>query len=159
YKTFKVNPAETEGRSIYDLGDRQWNIPQLRQLLEAIIPCDSFFNDFEVRHEFPGLGLRAVLLNARRLDNPEGGPERILLGVEDVTERKEAEMARARLAAVVESSNDAIYAVDLDGVITSWNQGAERLYGYTIQEAVGQSIASLIPPERSDEEESVMERL
>jgi PAS domain S-box-containing protein len=159
YKTFNVNPAETEGRSIYDLGDRQWDIPRLRQLLEDIVPRDSVFNDFEVRHEFPGLGLRAMLLNARRLDNPEGGPERILLGVEDVTERKESEMARARLAAVVESSNDAIYALDLNGVITSWNQGAERLYGYTVREAVGQSIAALIPPERSDEEESIMERL
>jgi two-component system CheB/CheR fusion protein len=159
YKTFKVNPAETEGRLIYDLGNRQWNIPQLRRLLEEIIPRDSVFNDFEVRHEIPGLGLRTMLLNARRLDNPEGGPERILLGVEDVTERKEAELARARLAAVVESSNDAIYAVDLDGVITSWNQGAERLYGYTAREATGQSIAALIPPERSGEEESILERL
>src|SRR5262249_37062112 len=54
YKTFKVNPAETEGRLIYDLGNRQWDIPQLRQLLEEIIPRDSIFNDFEVWHEFPG---------------------------------------------------------------------------------------------------------
>ena len=63
-------------------------------MLEEIIPRDSFFNDFEITHELPGLGERAMLLNARRLDNPEGGPERILLGIEDVTERKEAELAR-----------------------------------------------------------------
>jgi two-component system CheB/CheR fusion protein len=159
YKTFNVNPAETEGQLIYDLGNHQWDIPQLRQVLEEIIPRDSVFNDFEVTHKFPSLGERVMLLNARRLDNLEGGPERILLGVEDVTERKEAEVARARLAAVVDSSNDAIYAVDLNGVITTWNQGAERLYGYTAQEAVGQSIAALIPPERSDEEERIMEQM
>jgi PAS domain S-box-containing protein len=159
YKTFKVNPAETEGRLIYDLGNHQWDIPQLRRLLEEIIPRDNFFNEFEVTHKFPSLGERVMLLNARRLYNPEVGPERILLGVEDVTERKEAEMARARLAAVVESSNDAIYAIDLDGIITSWNQGAERLYGYTAHEAVGQSIKMLVPPERSSEEAGLLERL
>jgi PAS domain S-box-containing protein len=159
YKTFKVKPAETEGQLIYDLGNYQWDIPRLRQLLEEIIPRDSFFNDFEVTHRFPDLGLRTMLLNARRLDTPEGGPERILLGVEDVTERKEAELALARLAAIVESSDDAIIAIDLNGVIASWNQGAERLYGYTAKEAVGQPITTLIPPERHGEEEGIIERL
>ena len=94
YKTFKLKPAETEGRLIYDLGKRQWDIPRLRQLLEEVIPRNNLFNDFEVTHEFPGIGQRTMLLNARRLDNPEGGPERILLGIEDVTERREAETAR-----------------------------------------------------------------
>ena len=65
-----------------------------------------------------------------------------------MTERKEGRDARARLAAIVESSDDAIIAIDLDGVIASWNQGAERLYGYTAQEAVGQPVTMLIPPER-----------
>jgi two-component system, chemotaxis family, CheB/CheR fusion protein len=159
YKTFKVRPAETEGRSIYELSGRKLDGPRLRQLLEEVIPRDSFFNDFEITHDLPGLGPRVMLLNARRLDNPEGGPERILLGVEDVTKRKEVEMAMSRLAAVVESSNDAIIAMDLDGVIDSWNQGAERLYGYTAQEATGQPIATLIPPERSGEEKGLLERL
>jgi two-component system, chemotaxis family, CheB/CheR fusion protein len=93
YNTFKVAPDVTEGRLIYDLGNHQWDIPRLRQLLEEIIPRDSFFNDFEVTHEFQTIGKRAMLLNARRLDNSEGGPERILLGIDDVTERLEAEAA------------------------------------------------------------------
>jgi two-component system, chemotaxis family, CheB/CheR fusion protein len=159
YKTFKLKPAEMEGRLIYELGSRQWDLPRLRQLLEEIIPRDSFFNDFEITRELPGLGARALVLNARRLDNPEGGPERILLGVEDVTERKEAELAMARLAAIVESSDDAVIATDFDGVIASWNQGAERLYGYTAQEAIGRLFTTLIPPERFGEEESILERL
>ncbi len=93
YKTFKVRPAEIEGRLIYELSEHQWDIPRLRRLLEEIIPRDNAFNDFDVTHEFPGIGRRTMLLNARRLINPNGGPERILLGIEDVTERKRAEEA------------------------------------------------------------------
>jgi PAS domain S-box-containing protein len=100
-----------------------------------------------------------MLLNARRLDSREGGSERILLGVEDVTARREAELAVARLAAIVQSSDDAIVAIDLNGVITSWNQGAEHLYGYAAQEAVGQPIAMLISPEGSEAEKNILERM
>jgi two-component system CheB/CheR fusion protein len=92
YKTFGVTQDTTEGRLIYDLGNHQWDIPGLRRLLEEIIPHSNSFNDYEVTHEFQSLGKRTMLLNARRLDNPEGGPERILLGIEDVTKRKEAEV-------------------------------------------------------------------
>jgi PAS domain S-box-containing protein len=159
YKTFKAKPAETEGRLIYELGGRQWDIPQLRQLLEEIIPRNSAFNDFEVTHKFPGIGKRCMLLNARRLDNTEGRSMRILLGVEDVTERREAELALARLAAIVQSSSDAIVATDLDGVITSWNQGAEHIYGYTAQEAVGQPFATLTPNEGNEGEKIILERM
>ncbi len=77
----------------------------------------------------------------------------------DVTERKRAEEARARLAAIVESSEDAIISKTLDGVIRSWNAGAERLFGYSHQEAVGQPITLIIPPERQDEERGILERL
>src|SRR6266545_1513448 len=159
YKTFKVKPAETEGRLIYELGRRQWDIPQLRLLLEDIIQRNSSFNDFEVAQKFPGIGKRSMLLNARRLDSREGGPMRVLLGVEDVTERREAELALAQLAAIVQSSDDAIVAIDLDGVITSWNQGAEHLYGYTAQEAVGQPITMLTPPEGIEAEKNILERM
>src|SRR5262249_38066568 len=90
YTTFKVQPAETVGRLIYERGNRQWDIPRLRQLLEEVVMRDSLFDDFEVTQEFPGLGERVMLLYARRLDDREGGPKRILLGIEDVTARKEA---------------------------------------------------------------------
>jgi two-component system, chemotaxis family, CheB/CheR fusion protein len=159
YKTFNIKPSEIKGQLIYELGGRQWDIPRLRQLLEEVIPRDSCFNDFEVTHEFPGLGLRVMLLNAHRVDNREGDPERILLGVEDVTARKEAELALAQLAAIVKSSDDAIIAIDLDGVITGWNQGAEWLYGYTAQEVTGQPITMLIPPELFKAEKGILERL
>jgi PAS domain S-box-containing protein len=77
----------------------------------------------------------------------------------DITERKWAEQSRALLAAIVEASDDAIVSKTLTGVIRSWNSGAERLFGYTAAEAVGQSITLIIPPERQDEEQTILERL
>jgi PAS domain S-box-containing protein len=77
----------------------------------------------------------------------------------DITERKEAEVTSQLLAAIVESSDDAIVSKDLNGVISSWNSGAERLFGYTAEEAIGQPVTMLIPPERFDEEPSILERI
>jgi PAS domain S-box-containing protein len=77
----------------------------------------------------------------------------------DITERKRAEETRALLAAVVETSDDAIITKNLDGVITSWNQSAERLFGYTAEEAVGRSVMMLIPPDRLHEEPKILARL
>ncbi len=77
----------------------------------------------------------------------------------DVTERKRAEEIGARLAAIIESSDDAIVSKTLDGVIRSWNAGAERLFGYTAAEAIGQPITMIIPPERLDEERTILDRL
>jgi PAS domain S-box-containing protein/diguanylate cyclase (GGDEF)-like protein len=78
---------------------------------------------------------------------------------EDVTERTRAEEVHARMAAIVESSEDAIVGKTLDGLITSWNAGAVKLFGYEIEEAIGRPIALILPPERLDEEASILERL
>jgi PAS domain S-box-containing protein len=77
----------------------------------------------------------------------------------DITERKQAEEERARAAAIVESSDDAILSKNLNGIIQTWNSGAERLFGYRAEEAVGQPIALLLPPERIHEEEEILERV
>src|SRR5258705_982766 len=77
----------------------------------------------------------------------------------DITERKEAEVTSQLLAAIVESSDDAIISKDLNGVISSWNKGAERLFGYMAEEAIGQPVTMLIPPDRFDEEPSILERV
>ena len=77
----------------------------------------------------------------------------------DVSERHRATVDRQRLAAIVESSDDVIIGKTLDGTVTSWNQAAERLYGYTAEEMIGQSIARIFPPERIDELRDFMERL
>ncbi len=77
----------------------------------------------------------------------------------DITERKRAEEARARLAAIVESSEDAIISTTLDGTVVSWNRGAERLYGYAAAEVVGQPLGLLLPPDRAAEVAAVLERV
>jgi two-component sensor histidine kinase len=94
YRTFKVNPAETVGRMIYELGNGQWNIPELRKLLEEILPNENSFDDFEVMHEFETIGYRHMLLNARRLDHLD----LIVLAIDDVTER-DASYRRQRVLA------------------------------------------------------------
>jgi len=93
YKNFQVAPEETEGTLIYDLGNRQWNIPKLRELLEDILPKNNLFNDFEITHEFETIGHRTMLLNARRMENETGQPLQIVLAIEDITKRKLAEEA------------------------------------------------------------------
>ena len=91
YKTFRVNEQETEGILIYDLGNRQWDIPALRTLLEKILPEKSVFNDFEVTHHFSHIGERTMLLNARAIKNEKGQDKLILLSIEDITEKKKAQ--------------------------------------------------------------------
>jgi two-component system CheB/CheR fusion protein len=87
YRAFEVTPEETEGRLIYELGTGQWNIPRLRELLEEIIPRNSRVDDFEMSHDFPHLGPREMLLNARRIELQPGHPF-ILLAIEDVTQKR-----------------------------------------------------------------------
>jgi two-component sensor histidine kinase len=91
YRTFAVMPRKTEGRLLFELGDGQWNIPGLRKLLEDIIPRRRTVEAYEVEHEFPSIGRRVMLLNARRVFNEDGTASAILLAIEDVTRRREAE--------------------------------------------------------------------
>ncbi len=88
YQTFNVKPDETEGALIYDLGDRQWDIPRLRELLEDILPHNTIFNDFEVEHDFETIGRKIMHLNARRIHRESKQTQLILLSIEDVTERE-----------------------------------------------------------------------
>ena len=86
YRTFKVKREETEGISIYDLGNGQWDIPKLRELLEDILPQDSMVDDFEVEHNFETVGRKIMRLNARRIYGEAKQTQMILLSIEDVTE-------------------------------------------------------------------------
>jgi chemotaxis protein methyltransferase CheR len=85
YQAFKVNQDETQGRPLYALGDGQWDIPKLRVLLEKIIPEHGVMEDYVVEHEFPGIGQRTMLLNARKVFYKGGAGTTILLGIEDIT--------------------------------------------------------------------------
>ncbi len=91
YRTFQVEPKDTENKTVYELGNGQWNIPALRKLLEDILPKNTFFKGFEVAHDFPFIGRKVMILNARQIHFKEDTdlelfPPIILLAMEDVTE-------------------------------------------------------------------------
>ncbi len=104
YQTFGVAVDETEGRLVYELGNGQWDIPALRTLLEDIVPMSSVFNDFELEHDFPNLGRRVMLLNARKL-RQRNHAELLVLAMEDVTERRRAEGEVAKAKDAAETAN------------------------------------------------------
>ena len=292
-KTFHVRAEETEEKFLYQLGNGQWNIPKLRAMLEEVLSKDLPVVDFEVQHDFPKLGRKTMLLNARKIEDGHNDEPTMLLAMEDITgrkqadvalreseeryrtlfdlgpigvyscdalgvirdfnrravelwgrepkagdtderwcgsfkvlrpdgtvlphelcpmaevlsgkiarardqevqierpdgskitvivnilplkndqgeilgaincfvditERKQAEETRSRLAAIVESSDDAIVSKSIDGTVASWNRGAERLFGYAAEEAIGRNITLIIPPDRLAEEATILERL
>jgi len=98
YETFQTSRETTEGHSLFDIGNRQWNVPRLRTLLEEVLPRQSAVERFEVEHRFETIGSRTMLLNARRVLSADGQPAMILLAIDDVTEAKRAEATRAALA-------------------------------------------------------------
>lgn len=108
YRLFQERPQTTEARLIYELGDGHWNIPKLRALLEDILPARTEFDDYEVTQDFPGIGPRTMLLNARQV--PEGPDHEalILLALEDVTDRRAAEATLERYTRELERSNQAL---------------------------------------------------
>jgi len=154
YQTFHVSPGETEGRLIYELGNGQWDIPDLRTLLEDIVPKSSVFDDFELEHTFPAIGRRVMLLNARKLQAGHHG-ELLVLAMEDVTARKRAEEALleagALQKAIFNSANFSSIATDEKGVIQIFNVGAERMLGYTAAEVMNK----ITPADISDPQEVI----
>jgi len=107
YEFFKVEPENIVGQLIYDLGNKQWDIPKLRELLETILPQKTTFDNYEVEHDFATIGKRTMLLNARQIQRVLGKERIILLAIEDITERKRAEdKLRGVLAELERSNND-----------------------------------------------------
>src|SRR6476619_5098402 len=97
YRTFAVEPRNTQGRKLYLLGDGQWNIPALRTVLEEVIPKHRIVEAYEVEHEFPTIGRRVMLLNARQVFDEDGASSALLLAIEDVTERRDTEREKDEL--------------------------------------------------------------
>jgi PAS domain S-box-containing protein len=156
------NQAETLGRplpDIFHIINYQTRLPVENPALDALREGKTM-----------GLANHTVLVAKDGTERPiddsaapmrdgSGATIGAVLVFRDVTERMRAAEVQARLAAIVESSDDAIISKTLEGIILSWNTGAERLFGYTASEAVGRSILLIIPPEREDEEREVLERL
>jgi len=125
----------------------------LREIWQNLINTGKLDGEYELQRKD---GTRSTV-EFRAVANIVSGLHMAIL--HDITERKRAEQVRSLLAAVVDSSDDAILSKSLDGNILSWNQGAERLYGYSTEEIIGQSVSILIPPDRPNELQEVVERL
>ena len=149
YQTFQASPEETEGHLIYELGNHQWDIPRLRVLLEEMLPKDTKVEDFEVDHEFPTIGRRAMLINAHRISRNNEGTPLILLALEDITERKRAEEDLRSLMEfnenVVQSIQDGLVVFDQDLRITIWNNAMEEISGSSADEILGKVASEVFP--------------
>ena len=145
YDFFKVKPEETVGQLIYDLGNKQWDIPKLRDLLETILPRHTSFDNYEVEHEFATIGRRTMLLNARQIQRAWGKEGIILLAIEDITARKQLEELLAesemRYRRIYETASDGIVLFEkCEGHIVHANPAAEKMLGYSENEFVGKKL-------------------
>jgi two-component system CheB/CheR fusion protein len=146
YETFRASHSETEGRVLFDLGDGQWNIAGLRVLLEEMSARGGRLEKFVAEHDFPSIGYRKMVFNARHVYRDSTGAMAILLAIEDVTERSRAdEMTRQREAAIQDAAAQAIVSVAPDGRIVMANRMAETMFGYSREELLEMSVERLLP--------------
>lgn len=150
YEIFQVKPEETEGRFVYSLADHAWDIPSLRELLEKIIPQNTQLNDFEVDHEFPVIGRKTLLLNARRVYRQGRRTEMILLALEDVTDQKKSEeslkISETRYRRLFEAAQDGILILDAEtGQISDVNPFLTEMLGYSHEDFLGKKLWEIGP--------------
>ena len=148
YEVFKVNPKETVGQLIYDLGNKQWDIPKLRELLETVLPEKATFDNYEVEHDFASIGRRIMLLNARQIKRAFGKERIILLAIEDITERKRLEIllseSEERYRRLFETANDGILLLEKsEGNITHANPAVTAMLGYSKEECIGNKLQDI----------------
>jgi PAS domain S-box-containing protein len=151
YNIFKVKQGKIIGHLIFDVGNKQWDIPALRTLLEDILPTHKRFDNYEVEHNFPTIGHKTMLLNARQVYRKDVGTQMILLAIEDITEHKKVEKAleanKAKYRELVQNANSIILKMDPKGKVTFFNEFAQMLFGYTEEEMLGCSVVGTILPE------------
>lgn len=146
YQTFRVSPEETENHHIYELGNGQWDIPALRSLLDDIVPKSSVFNDYELEHDFPTIGRKVMLLNARKL-RPGDHTEYLVLAMEDVTERRRAEALLAEIESyaqnIVDTVREPLLMLDQSLRVKSANRAFYQTFQVTPEETEGSLIYEL----------------
>jgi PAS domain S-box-containing protein len=148
YENFKVKSTETEGKSLYEIGDRQWDNPELRRLLTEILPAKSVITDFELTHTFPTIGRRVMLLNARKVQAEVGREPFILLAIEDITERKRQEKtlrdSEEKYRVIVERSWDAVVTFDAKGRISYASPSLLLITGHSPAEVEGKTLDNFL---------------
>ena len=147
---------EVIGKHVADILGEE-GFAAVRPYIEKVLRGEP--TQYELEITFPGLEPRLLRGFYTPLLDETGNPDGWIASLLDVGEQRRAEQVRGQLASIVDSSSDAIFSEDLDGAIVSWNRGAERLYGYTVGEALGQSITFLIPPHLHAEEPKILARI
>jgi len=145
---FKVSPEETVGQLIYDLGNKQWDVPKLRELLETILPEKATFDNYEIEHDFSIIGRRTMLLNARQIIRVLGKERIILLAIEDITDHKRLENllteAEELYRGVFDTASDGIVLLEKrEGKITHANSVVEKMLGYSAKECIGNKLQDI----------------
>lgn len=145
YEAFHISPEETENQLIYDLGKHQLDIPKLRALLQKVLSDQGPVHNVEVEHTFPTIGRKIMLLNATRFESAECAPSLILLAIEDITQRRRAEVAlqdsELRYRRLFETAQDAILILDeRQGTIFDANPFIKEMLGYSHVEIVGKEL-------------------
>lgn len=155
FNFFKLTDVETLGTFIYELGDHQWDIPKLKELLEKILPEKTSFDNFEVERKFSAIGKRTLLLNAQQIKRAAGEEQLILLVIEDVTQRKCSEKDiktnEEEFKIITENSPDAIFIVNKQGRYQYVNTKAVQMLDYSKQELLSLAITDVVPKERVEE--------
>jgi PAS domain S-box-containing protein len=135
YQTFRTSADETEGCHIYALGNRQWDIPALRTLLESVIPHRASVEGFEVEHVFPTIGRRTMLVNARKIFRPGDHDGSILLAIEDVSEERAARAESKRnwqlTQSIVDTIRDPLVVLEHDMTIVTASKAFLEMFGIT----------------------------
>ena len=148
YQTFRTSRAETEGCHIFELGNGQWDIPALRTLLESVIPHRASVEGFEVEHDFPSIGRRTMLVNARKVFRPGLNDGSILLAIEDVSEERAARAESKRnwqlTQSIVDTIRDPLVVLENDMTIVTASRAFLTIFGITEAETHGRRIAELL---------------
>lgn len=148
YDIFKVTPEDTVGQLIYDIGNKQWDIPKLRELLETILSRKSSFDNYEVEHDFAAIGRRIMLLNARQIKRGLGKDPIILLAIEDITERKRSQKllneSEERFRRLFETANDGILLLEKHELkIRNANPAITAMLDYPNTECIGKEMKDI----------------
>ncbi len=153
YETFQVEPDDTLGERVYDLGNGQWDLPELRTLFEEIVPNQTSITDFDVEHTFETIGRRVMRLNARRVNHKQ----LILVAIEDVTGHqvmmRELREERNFVDGVLDTVSALVAVLDEAGRIVRFNRECEEMTGYAFEEVRGENAFELLIP--AEERQSV----
>lgn len=151
YKTFNLREERTEGRLLYDLNHKQWDIPRLRELLEDILPDNTYIHGYEVVHNFAGVGEKSLVVNARRITQKIHGEQLILLAIEDVTEHKRAQQIiqdrEAWFRNLADNAPVMIWVTDKEKRSTFFNKAWLEFRGDTMEEALRKGWTDGVHPD------------